>query len=222
VSKAIGTPIIKIATALMVGKKLKEMGYTKDFDRDLTTFNVKAPVFPFHKFPGVDPVLGPEMKSTGEVMGRSKSFALAYHKALEGAGIKLPTKGKVFITVRNDDKAEAMSLAEQFVHMGFTIVATQGTAKFFNENGLTCERVNKLSEGGTHCVTAIKNGEYALLINTVSDETTVEDGYEIRRAALERKIPYSTVMSSAWAIMLAIEKTKAGIIEITPLTSENR
>ena len=222
VSKAIGTPIIKIATALMVGKKLKEMGYTKDFDRDLTTFNVKAPVFPFHKFPGVDPVLGPEMKSTGEVMGRSKSFALAYHKALEGAGIKLPTQGKIFITVRNDDKAEAMSIAEQFVNLGFKIVATKGTAKFLNENGLTCESVNKVSEGGEHCVQAIKNGEYALLINTVSDDTAVLDGYEIRRAALERKIPYSTVLSSAWAMMLAIEKTKAGAIEITPLTSENR
>ena len=222
VSKAIGTPIIKIATALMVGKKLKELGYTKDFDRDLTTYNVKAPVFPFHKFPGVDPVLGPEMKSTGEVMGRSKSFALAYHKALEGAGIKLPTKGKIFITVRNDDKAEAMSIAEQFINLGFTIVATQGTAKFLSENGLACERVNKVSEGGAHCVQAIKNGEYALLINTVSDDTAVQDGYEIRRAALERKIPYSTVLSSAWAMMLAIEKTKAGVMEITPLTSENR
>ena len=155
-------------------------------------------------------------------MGRSKSFALAYHKALEGAGIKLPTQGKIFITVRNDDKAEAMSIAEQFINLGFKIVATQGTAKFMNENGLVCERVNKLSEGGAHCVQAIKNGEYALLINTVSDETAVVDGYEIRRAALERKIPYSTVLSSAWAMMLAIEKTKAGVIEVTPLTSENR
>jgi carbamoyl-phosphate synthase large subunit len=217
VSKAIGIPVIKIATALMVGKKLKDLGYTQDLDRNLTTFNVKAPVFPFHKFPGVDPVLGPEMKSTGEVMGRSKSFAVAYQKALEGAGVKLPSKGKIFITVRNDDKAEALSIAEQFIHLGFQIVGTRGTARFLNENGISCETVNKVSEGGSHCVQAIKNGEYALLINTVSDDTGVKDGYEIRRAALERKIPYSTVMSSAWAMMLAIEKSKKGQIEIMAL-----
>lgn len=222
VSKAVGTPIIKIATAIMVGKTLKEMGYTQDFDRNLTTFNVKAPVFPFSKFPDVDPVLGPEMKSTGEVMGRSKSFALAYYKALEGAGITLPSKGRIFLSVRNEDKAEAMSIAEQYINLGFEIEATSGTAKFLNENGVKCAMVNKVSEGGPHCVDGIRSGKYQLIINTVSDDTGVQDGYAIRRAALERKIPYSTVLSSAWAMMLAIEKTKEGPIEITPLTEENR
>jgi carbamoyl-phosphate synthase large subunit len=222
VSKAVGTPVIKIAVQLMLGKTLKELGYSSDFDRGLKTYNVKAPVFPFHKFPNVDPVLGPEMKSTGEVMGRSKSFAMAYHKALEGAGIRLPHKGKIFLSVRNEDKAEALSIAEQFTHLGFAIIATAGTAKFLNENGLVCESVKKLSEGSPNCVEAIQKGQYALIINTVSDDVAVKDGYSIRRAALERKIPYSTVLSSAWAMMLAIEKIKEERIEITSLGKENR
>ncbi|MBS1958086.1 MAG: carbamoyl-phosphate synthase large subunit [Bdellovibrionales bacterium] len=224
VSKAVGTPIIKIATAIMVGKTLKELGYTMDFDQGLTTYNVKAPVFPFHKFPGVDPVLGPEMKSTGEVMGRSKNFAMAYHKALEAAGVKLPRKGKIFISVRNEDKAEALSIAEQFINIGFTIVATGGTYKFMSENGLACERVNKVSEGGPHCVDGIRSGSYGLIINIASDDNAVQkDGYQIRRAALERKIPYSTVLSSAWAMLVAIEKDlKTAVPELTPLTNEFR
>lgn len=225
VSKAVGSPVIKIAVQLMLGQKLKDLGYTHDFDRDLTTYNVKAPVFPFHKFAGVDPVLGPEMKSTGEVMGRSKAFAGAYHKAMEGAFMKLPASGKVFISVRNEDKAEILSLAEQFTALGFSIVATQGTAKFLNENGLTCEVVKKFSEGSPNCVEAIKAGQYALLINVASgeDQGAVQDGYAIRRAALERKIPYSTVLSNAWAMLLAIDKMKhKSNVEITPLTNEYR
>ena len=218
VSKAVGIPVIKIAVQLILGKKLHDLGYFKDFDRDLKIYNVKAPVFPFHKFPNVDPVLGPEMKSTGEVMGRSRSFATAYHKALEGAGLRLPHKGKVFLSVRNEDKAEAVSIAEQFQHLGFKIAATQGTAKFLNENQIVAESVKKLSEGTPNCVEAIKRGEYCLIINTVSDDIAVKDGYQIRRAALERKIPYSTVLSSAWAMLLAIEKLKEERIEIMPLT----
>ncbi len=218
VSKAVGTPIIKIAVELMLGKKLTELGYTADFDRNLTVYNVKAPVFPFHKFPNVDPVLGPEMKSIGEVMGRSKTFAVAYQKALEGAGIRLPHKGKIFISVRNEDKAEALSIAEQFINLGFSIVATQGTAIFFNENGLNSESVAKLSDGSPNCVEAIKKGDYVLLINTVSDNATaLNDGYEIRRAALERKIPYSTVLSAAWAMLLAIEQLQSERIDVMTL-----
>ena len=178
---------------------------------------MKAPVFPFHKFPNVDPVLGPEMKSIGEVMGRSKSFAVAYHKALEGAGITLPRKGKLFISVRNEDKAEALSIAEQYLSLGFTIAATRGTAKFFQENGIVAESVQKLSEGTPNCVEAIKRGDYCLLINTVSDDAAVKDGYEIRRAALERKIPYSTVLSAAWAMLLAIEKIQEDQIDVMTL-----
>ncbi len=218
VSKAVGTPVIKIAVELMLGKKLEDLGYSADFDRNLQVYNVKAPVFPFHKFPNVDPVLGPEMKSTGEVMGRSKNFATAYQKALEGAGVRLPHKGKVFITVRDDDKAEAFSIAEQFLNLGFSIVGTPGTARFFKENGMTCESVLKVSEGSPNCVEAIKRGDYVLLINTVSDTATaMNDGYDIRRAALERKIPYSTVLSAAWAMLLAIEKMRDERIEVMTL-----
>jgi carbamoyl-phosphate synthase large subunit len=207
VSKAVGIPVIKIAVELMLGKKLTDLGYAADFDRNLKVYNVKAPVFPFHKFPNVDPVLGPEMKSTGEVMGRASTFAIAYQKALEGAGVRLPREGKVFITVRDDDKAEALSIAEQFIHLGFSIVATPGTARFFAENGIDCDPVLKVSEGSPNCVEAIKRGDYVLLINTVSDTATaMNDGYEIRRAALERKIPYSTVLSAAWSMLVAIEE----------------
>lgn len=223
VSKAVGVPVIKIAVQLMLGQKLKDLGYSVDFDRDITTYNVKAPVFPFHKFAGVDPVLGPEMKSTGEVMGRSKTFAGAYKKALEGAFTKLPKQGKVFISVRNEDKAEALSLAEQFIALGFKLVATQGTAKFLNENDVLCEQVKKISEGSPNCVEAIREGQYALLINVASGEDlgALQDGYAMRRAALERKVPYSTVLSSAWAMLLAIDKMKnKSQIEITPLTNE--
>lgn len=217
VSKAVGTPVIKIAVQLMLGHKLTELGYTKDFDRDLRIYNVKAPVFPFHKFPNVDPVLGPEMKSTGEVMGRSKSFAIAYQKALEATGLRLPHKGKVFLSVRNEDKAEALSIAEQFTDLGFSIAATRGTAKFLNENGLKVESVLKVSEGSPNCVEAIKKGDYQLIINTVSDSIAEQDGYSIRRAALERKIPYATVLSSAWAMLLAIEKLQEERIDVMSL-----
>ncbi len=218
VSKAVGTPVIKIAVELMLGKKLEDLGYTTDFDRNLQVYNVKAPVFPFHKFPNVDPVLGPEMKSTGEVMGRSKNFATAYQKALEGAGVRLPHKGKIFITVRDDDKAEALSIAEQFLNLGFSIVGTPGTARFFKDNGMDCESVLKVSEGSPNCVEAIKRGDYVLLINTVSDTATaMNDGYDIRRAALERKIPYSTVLSAAWSMLLAIEKMRDERIEVMTL-----
>jgi carbamoyl-phosphate synthase large subunit len=220
VSKAVGTPIIKIAVQLMLGSKLKDLGLSRDFDRDLTIFNVKAPVFPFSKFPNVDPVLGPEMKSTGEVMGRSSTFAIAYQKALEGAGLRLPHKGSLFISVRDEDKAEALSIAEQFEYLGFKIFATSGTAKFLNENGLPVETVLKVSEGSPNCVEAIKRGDYQLVINTVSDDAAVKDGYEIRRASLERKIAYSTVLSSAWAMLLAIEKLQEEKLEIMPLVSK--
>jgi carbamoyl-phosphate synthase large subunit len=218
VSKAIGVPVVKIAMELMLGKKLKELGFEHDLDWNLKTYHVKAPVFPFHKFPNVDPVLGPEMKSTGEVMGRSKSFAIAYQKALEAAGQRLPHKGRLFVSVRDDDKAEALSIAEQFTRLGFSIEATSGTARFLNENGIHADTVLKLSAGSPNCVEAIKNGKYQLIINTVSDDAAMKDGYSIRRAALERKVPYSTVLSSAWAMLLAIEKLKEEEIDVQPLT----
>jgi carbamoyl-phosphate synthase large subunit len=222
VSKAIGIPVVKIAMELMLGKRLKDLGFEHDLDWNLKTYHVKAPVFPFHKFPNVDPVLGPEMKSTGEVMGRSKSFAIAYQKALEAAGQRLPHKGRLFISVRDGDKAEALSIAEQFTRLGFQIEATSGTARFLNENGIVADTILKLSAGSPNCVEAIKAGKYQLIINTVSDDAAMKDGYSIRRAALERKIPYSTVLSSAWAMLLAIEKLKEEEIDVQPLMREHR
>ena len=221
VSKAIGIPIIKIAVEIMLGRTIAQLGLTHDLDRELEIYHVKAPVFPFHKFPNVDPVLGPEMKSTGEVMGRAKTFAIAYQKALEGAGIRLPSAGNVFISVRDEDKAEALSIAEQFRLLGFGLVATGGTARFFKENGIECEAVLKFSEGAPNCVEAIRKGDYVLVINTVSDDVAMKDGYKIRRAALERKIPYSTVLSSAWSMLLAIEKTRGTTPGVMPLLKGN-
>ena len=150
-------------------------------------------------------------------MGRSPIFAVAYQKALEGAGFTLPKSGCVFISVRDDDKAEALSIAEQYIQLGFKIFATHGTAKFFTENGVVVEAVKKLSEGSPNCVEAIKRGDYALIINTVSDQTAINDGYEIRRASLERKIPYSTVLSAAWAMLLAIEAIQEDRIDVMSL-----
>jgi carbamoyl-phosphate synthase large subunit len=155
-------------------------------------------------------------------LGQYRKAVTAYQKALEAAGLRLPHKGRLFISVRNDDKAEALSIAEQFSRLGFTIEATGGTARFLNENGIEAETILKVSEGTPNCVEAIKAGKYQLIINTVSDDATVKDGYAIRRAALERKIAYSTVLSSAWAMLLAIEKLKEEEISVMPLMNQDK
>ena len=158
VSKAVGVPLAKLAVQVMLGKSLHDLGIREDLDAHLTTFNVKVPVFPFHKFPGVDVLLGPEMKSTGEVMGRGRSFAGAYAKALTAAGIKLPQQGDAFLSIRDQDKAEALSIAQGLKGLDFRLWATEGTAKFLNSYGLEVTRINKFSEGMPHCVDGIKKG----------------------------------------------------------------
>jgi carbamoyl-phosphate synthase large subunit len=217
ISKAVGKPLAKLAVQVMLGKSLHDLGIRADLDLGLTTFNVKAPVFPFHKFPGVDVLLGPEMKSTGEVMGRGRTFAGAYAKALTAAGMPLPLKGNAFLSIRNEDKAEALAIARGLDEQGFKIWATGGTAEFLNGYGLGVQRINKVSEGGPHCVEAIRDGKFQLIINTTSDEVAIRDSFSIRRAALERKIPYSTVLSSARAMLQAIQALKQGPLEILPL-----
>jgi carbamoyl-phosphate synthase large subunit len=217
ISKAVGKPLAKLAVQVMLGKSLHDLGIRGDLDLNLTTFNVKAPVFPFHKFPGVDVLLGPEMKSTGEVMGRGKTFAGAYAKALAAAGMSLPLKGNAFLSIRNEDKAEALAIARGLDEQGFKIWATGGTAEFLNSYGLGVSRINKVDEGSPHCVEAIRDGKFQLVINTTSDEIAIRDSFSIRRAALERKIPYSTVLSSARAMLQAIQTQKQGPLEILPL-----
>lgn len=217
VSKAVGKPLAKFAAQVMLGKSLHDLGIREDLDLGLTTFNVKAPVFPFGKFPGVDVLLGPEMKSTGEVMGRGRTFAGAYAKALTAAGMQLPSGGHVFLSIRNEDKAEVLMIARGLKDLGFELTATAGTAEFLNSYELGCKRINKVSEGSPHCVDAIREGRFALVINTTSSEQAIKDSFSIRRAALERKVPYSTVVSSARAMLEGIKEERKGPLEILPL-----
>jgi carbamoyl-phosphate synthase large subunit len=217
ISKAIGKPLAKLAAKVMLGESLEDLGITQDLDLELETYNVKAPVFPFSKFPGVDTILGPEMKSTGEVMGRAETFAGAYAKALAAAGMPLPTEGKAFLSIRNEDKAEVLSVARALSAMGFELVATAGTARFLNSHYLDVTPIKKMHEGGEHCVAAIRRGDFSIVINTASDELAIQDSFEIRRAALEQKIPYSTVLSAARAMVQAIRELREGPIEILPL-----
>jgi carbamoyl-phosphate synthase large subunit len=209
VSKAVSVPLAKLAAQVMMGKTLAELGVREDFDTQLKTFNVKAPVFPFSKFPDVDILLGPEMKSTGEVMGRSPHFPAAYAKAMAAAGMPLPLSGEVFLSIRDEDKAEILGLAGQLKDLGFKLTATRGTAEFLNRHQLDVEPINKQFEGSPHCIEAIREGRFALVINTTSDETAIRDSFSIRRATLERKIPYSTVMAAARAMVQSIRATRS-------------
>ncbi len=217
ISKAVGKPLAKLAVDVMMGKTLEELGIQEDLDVGLTTFNVKAPVFPFSKFPGVDTLLGPEMKSTGEVMGRGKNFASAYAKAMTAAGMRLPTSGNVFFSIRNEDKAEALSIARGLQDLGFKLFATTGTAKFLNSHFLTVDETNKAYEGSPNCVDEIRAGKYALVINTASDYQAIKDSFQIRRATLEQKVPHANVIASARAILQAVREEKRGPLELLPL-----
>ncbi|MGE4108844.1 MAG: carbamoyl-phosphate synthase large subunit [Bacteriovoracia bacterium] len=217
ISKATGIPLAKLAAEVILGKSLKELGIQKDLDLTLETFNVKAPVFPFHKFPDVDVLLGPEMKSTGEVMGRGHTFAAAYSKAMTAAGMTLPGRGTVFLSVRNEDKAEILPIAQSLKELGFDLAATHGTAAFLNGYDLKVVGVNKVAQGSPHCVEAIQAGKFALVLNTTSNERAIHDSFSIRRAALERKVPYCTVLSAARAIVDAIREERRGALEVIPL-----
>ena len=201
VSKATGAPLAKIAARAMVGKSLAEQGFTQEIIPPF--YSVKEVVLPFAKFQGVDPLLGPEMRSTGEVMGVGDSFDEAYAKANLGASQPLPTAGKVLLSVRNNDKERLVTLATLLLKYGFTIEATSGTAKALNEQGLTCATVNKLSEGRPNIVDAIKNNEYCYVVNTTEGRQAINDSVYIRREALLNKIPYTTTLNSAFATVTA-------------------
>lgn len=212
VSKAIGMPLAKIAARVMAGRTLKELGIT--IKKDVSHISVKESVFPFEKFPGVDTILGPEMKSTGEVMGIDFDFGKAFAKAQAGAGVAIPLKGRVFISVRDEDKSAVLQIAERFIKLGFTIEATRGTAEFLKTHGLNVNVVNKVKEGRPHIVDHLKNGDIDLVINTVSGKESHKDSYSIRRTALTYKVPYFTTVAGARAATYGIEallKEKVGI-----------
>jgi len=202
VSKATGVPLAKVAARCMVGKSLPAQGVTSETVPPY--FSVKEAVFPFVKFPGVDPLLGPEMKSTGEVMGVGRSFGEAFAKAQLGAGESLPRSGRVFISVRKGDREDAVQVASELVRQGFSIVATRGTASAISAAGIACEVVNKVTEGRPHIVDMIKNEKIDLIVNTTEGKQAIADSYTIRGAALQHKVPYSTTIAHAYATSLAL------------------
>jgi carbamoyl-phosphate synthase large subunit len=203
VSKAIGVPLAKLAARIMVGKKLKELGLSREILPK--HISVKEAVFPFNKFPGVDTLLGPEMKSTGEVMGIDSTFGLAYAKAQLGGGMRLPKGGRVFISVRDEDKPGVTSVAAKLHRVGFVIVATRGTAAYFAARGIPAEIVNKVQEGSPHIADQIQNGEVVMVINTPTDADSHADSYLIRRSALDYQVPYFTTIAGADAAAEGIE-----------------
>ncbi len=221
VSKTIGVPLAKLATQIMLGKKLRDMGYTEDFDLGLKKFSVKMPVFPFHKFPGVDVLLGPEMKSTGEVMGVGKNFSTAYAKALLGAQIKIPLKGRALISVADEDKKGLIDIANLLVDLGFSIEATTGTHAYLGKYRIKSELVPKGGHGtgnsSKDCVQRAADGHYQLIINTVNDEIAIQDSFSIRRTALDKKIPYCTLITTARAFVRAMTMMKTQKFTLDPL-----
>lgn len=204
VSKATGQPLAKIAARVMAGMPLKQQNVKEGVIPQ--HYFVKEAVFPFIKFPGVDTILGPEMRSTGEVMGIGKTFAEAFFKAQLGAGERIPKVGKVFISVLDQDKPAILTIAKRFQEQGYGLCATLGTAEFLRENGVAVQSVNKVREGRPHIVDAIKNGEIALVINTVSgDPDVIADSHSIRRTALQQRVALHTTVAGADAVSLGVK-----------------
>jgi len=206
VSKAIGLPLAKIAACCMIGQKLIDAGLRKE--RVPSYYSVKEAVFPFVKFPGVDPLLGPEMKSTGEVMGVGVTFGEAFGKAQQAAGMTLPNRGVAFISVRDQDKMEAVSLARDLDAFGFELVATRGTASAIVAAGIECSTINKVQEGQPHIIDMIKNDEINLIVNTTIGEQAIADSFEIRRGALLHRVAYTTTIAGATAAVMAISRAE--------------
>jgi carbamoyl-phosphate synthase large subunit len=208
VSKAIGIPLAKIAARVMVGESLASQGFVNQ--RVTPYFSVKEAVFPFIKFAGADPILGPEMKSTGEVMGVGRSFGEAYAKAQLASGVALPRQGVALISVRDRDKADAIELAKVLIARGFDIVATHGTAQELAKSGIACRRANKVREGRPHIVDMIKNGEIALIVNTTEGKQAIRESLSIRAEAVRRYVTYYTTLDAALATCKAIEHLDDG------------
>jgi carbamoyl-phosphate synthase large subunit len=202
VSKACGLQLAKIAARCMTGRKLKEQGVTKEIVPSY--YSVKEAVFPFIKFPGVDTILGPEMKSTGEVMGIGSTFAEAFVKSQLGSGDVLPKGGKAFISVRREDRERVVEIAQALANLGFDLLATRGTAGALAEAGLAVTPVNKVAEGRPHIVDMIKNNEISFIVNVTEDKRAVQDSYEIRRNALQQKVTYYTTLAGAKAACMGM------------------
>ncbi len=215
VSKAIGVPLAKIAARVMAGQSLASQGFTTEIVP--AHVSVKESVFPFSKFPGVDTILGPEMKSTGEVMGIGSSFGAAFAKAQIAAGNRLPTEGNVFISVRDEDKAAIVGTAKRLVGAGFKVVATRGTAELLQGNGLQVAVINKVAEGSPHIVDAIRSGEISMVVNTPEGPGANQDSFAIRRSALDCRIPYFTTVAGAEAAAEGVELLQREALKVQAL-----
>jgi carbamoyl-phosphate synthase large subunit len=214
VAKVIGVPVAAIASEIMAGKALRDFKLAPPRPKHIA---VKEAVFPFARFPGVDPVLGPEMRSTGEVMGINHAFAVAFAKSQMGAGTALPTSGTVFVSVRDDDKDAILGPMRELAEAGFRIIATRGTKRHLEAHGIPCDAVNKVLEGRPHIVDAMKNGDVALVFNTTDGAKALADSKDIRRTALLNHIPYYTTLSGAIAATQAIKALAADILKVAPL-----
>jgi carbamoyl-phosphate synthase large subunit len=216
VAKATGVPIAKIAARIMAGAKLDAF----DLERSRTGhIAVKETVFPFARFPGVDIILGPEMRSTGEVMGIDTNFARAFLKAQIGSGTNLPEAGQAFISVKDEDKEAMVGLSRDLLAMGFSLIATGGTARHLEAQGLPVTPIKKVREGRPHIVDAMKSDQIQLVFNTTEDAKAIADSYELRRTALINAIPYYTTVAGARAAVQAISALKSGQLEVAPLQS---
>jgi carbamoyl-phosphate synthase large subunit len=218
VSKVTGIPLARVAARCMTGHSLASQGVTSEIVPGY--YAVKEAVFPFIKFPGVDPLLGPEMKSTGEVMGVGATFGEAFAKAQWGAGTRLPASGRVFISVRDADKGRVVAVARRLLEHGFELVGTRGTAAVLEENGVECTIVNKVAEGRPHIVDMVKNDEIAMIINTAEGKQAIADSFDIRRSALQHKVTYTTTLAGAEATSLAFRSLEQ--IEVRSLQDLHR
>jgi len=214
VAKAIGMPVAKLAARVMAGEKLADL---PKLDRDLSWIAVKEAVFPFARFPGIDPVLSPEMKSTGEVMGIASDFATAFLKSQQGAGLDLPTAGCLFVSVKDSDKPIVVPAVRGLIALGFDVIATGGTADYLDAEGLKVERVNKVAQGRPHIVDRIKDNEVDIVFNTTEGWQSHKDSASIRAAALMARVPYFTTASSAVAVAQAIAVLKEHGLEVRSL-----
>ncbi len=216
VAKVVGLPVAGIAAEVMAGRPLSSFGLKRPV---LDHIAVKEAVFPFARFPGVDPVLGPEMRSTGEVMGIDRDYAIAFAKSQLGGGAKLPLSGTVFVSVKDSDKEKVVAPVRELAEMGFRIIATRGTKRHLDAHGIAAERVNKVLEGRPHIVDAITNGEVDIVFNTTEGAKALADSFSIRRSALLYHIPYYTTLAGALAVTKAIRALRAGGLKVAPLQS---
>ncbi|MBT7179804.1 MAG: carbamoyl phosphate synthase large subunit, partial [Nitrospina sp.] len=215
VSKTIGVPLAKIAARVMAGKTLKELGFTEE--KSFSHIAVKESVFPFNKFQDVDVLLGPEMKSTGEVMGIDTVFGRAFAKSQLATGVKLPIDGTAFISVKDSDKPKTLAIGRELIEMGYCLIATRGTADYLEKNGVKVSAINKVKEGAPHCVEAIEAKQIDIVINTVFGEQSIEDSFSLRRSSLNQNLPYCTTMAGASALVKALKFVKDDDLSITSI-----